>query len=782
MAERALIIAIEEYPSATDGFTATTLGGTIAAARRFRAWLEQKWAEERKWAQSQGLPPEDYEGHVIFCSEPPEPGERGARRSDLIDALIDLQQQGRDQTGNFYFYFSGHGFRLAGEKIKLSDVLVAADFRDLLHSADCCFKLGAIVDGLRASLGQGCHYYFIDACRNEVPKAVASNVMPFDERGSGEPSTFVLQSTVAGAPALVAGPFARMLVEGLAGADHAKVWEPPATDHMTVRFDTLRRYLKEGLKAIQPVTQATAGEMGEAEAVLAVIRPVPLMGLSVVVTGLGGAPAGTIRVARFDEPVARECPLSSVVNRLDFPPNHYRVAVEVAGMRVTPAGFVDVDLYRDREVEFAVSAASGLESFAPRPEPAPPPAATVDVPVAPGTEVIFTNVETGEERTFEAPPPMPAGPPVETALPQGPYVAVLRHRGGAVIRREEVMLEGGTRVPVAPAAWQGSVPHESIAARFPTIDGGIDFSESLGRPVPDPDLSVWLAIIGGGRIVRKGLGDWGDYSKIGPLPMATFTEEPVGTSPVYLLAGLPQTGLTLSVGVSEADGRPEWQPAVPNASLPGVYEVVMRPPSGQVFVSLAVADQPVYTVASVASPNRCTLVVLTLDEEEQPRVAQYLLPIGDLMPHLSPRVQANLANRNQLRDIYTLALLHRAFRRRRRLDREFTEHEVDELLYDKWVDPIGASLAAYECVRRAFQPDLLRTAAVNMQINFDEVPDTRALLRLSGVDPAAPPNGVPLFLDGLRAFRDRDEWLPYPAGLVDFTGPWTAWRGAVERP
>src|SRR5436190_19857819 len=55
-----------------------------------------------------------------------------------------------------------------------------------------------------------------------------------------------------------------------------------------------------------------------------------------------------------------------------------------------------------------------------------------------------------------------------------------------------------------------------------------------------------------------------------------------------------------------------------------------------------------------------------------------------------------------------------------------------------------------------------------------------------GRSPAAPvrridtaPTGVPLLLDGLRAFRGYADWMPYPAGLLHFGGPWTAWEGAV---
>jgi hypothetical protein len=133
-------------------------------------------------------------------------------------------------------------------------------------------------------------------------------------------------------------------------------------------------------------------------------------------------------------------------------------------------------------------------------------------------------------------------------------------------------------------------------------------------------------------------------------------------------------------------------------------------------------------------------------------------------------------------------LLSRAFRRRRRISEEFKNHELDELLWAKWLDPIGASLAVYESVRRG-QLGAIPEVARNMTQYFRDLPDTAAIARLAGIHDAGP-RGVPLFLDGLRAFTGGPEtagsrsqdlgWLPFAAHLLDFTGPWTAWRGAVK--
>ena len=103
--------------------------------------------------------------------------------------------------------------------------------------------------------------------------------------------------------------------------------------------------------------------------------------------------------------------------------------------------------------------------------------------------------------------------------------------------------------------------------------------------------------------------------------------------------------------------------------------------------------------------------------------------------------------------------------------------QMEELLYAKWVDPIGACFVAYEAVRRGAR-EKAGLAARNLAEYFPFLPDGAALAALTGIA-TAPPRGVPLFLDGLRAFPDYADWLPLPAGYLDFAGPWTAWRGAV---
>jgi hypothetical protein len=301
----------------------------------------------------------------------------------------------------------------------------------------------------------------------------------------------------------------------------------------------------------------------------------------------------------------------------------------------------------------------------------------------------------------------------------------------------------------------------------------LDFSESLGGPVTDPDLDLWLTLIGAGRI----LGPRGDYSKLGAFPLHDFLNEQPGAAPIYILAGLENTAALLEIGVSRS-ADVTWTPATQPIAMPGIREAYFSAQTGWRLVSFRIDHGAPYTVASMASPNRATLITLTLDSEGNPRISQYLLPLGHLVTNLPERVRKLLNERNQLRDVKYLAQASRAFRKRRDVSRELPIGEVQDILNAKWLDPIASSLAAYECIRRnrmGPMDEVLR----NMTAYFNDLPDTAAIAKLMGQN-VARPEGPPLFLDGLRAFPDDRTWLPLPAQNLDYTSPWTAWRDAVK--
>ena len=198
---------------------------------------------------------------------------------------------------------------------------------------------------------------------------------------------------------------------------------------------------------------------------------------------------------------------------------------------------------------------------------------------------------------------------------------------------------------------------------------------------------------------------------------------------------------------------------------------------GSQLVAFEIEGQIPYIVASFASPNRGTLITLTLDDEGNFRVSQYLLPLGHLLQHLPEEVRAQIEQRNHLNDVRFLAQASRAFRKRRALEKEVSSDMLNELLFAKWLDPIASSMAAYELVRRGRKNQMAEVVS-NMKRFFPDLPDTWALAKLNG-EPIDRPRGFPVFFDGIRAFPDYTKWLP-PAGNLDFASIWTAWRAVFR--
>ena len=88
----------------------------------------------------------------------------------------------------------------------------------------------------------------------------------------------------------------------------------------------------------------------------------------------------------------------------------------------------------------------------------------------------------------------------------------------------------------------------------------------------DPDLDIWLAILGGGRI----LGARGDYSKIERFPLRDFSTETAGSSPTYVLAGFEEPSVDLEVGVSQGDAI-VWHAATEPSAMSGIKDAMCRP-------------------------------------------------------------------------------------------------------------------------------------------------------------------------------------------------------------
>jgi hypothetical protein len=766
MAHRALIIAIEQYSFAQSGLVANELPGTLDAGKKFKDWLLQKWKIE-------GHATTDTE--IIFCSDPIVPGGRTANRAGILAALDELRKKPQNTTEELFFFFSGHGFSFDKALGERADIIITSDFADPASSGASCLNLDEIIRWLRWHLGPGRHYYFIDACRNPLDSSQVApgSLLPWNQQRNQEPTTYVLQSTAPGFVAAVGGPFPQTLIDGLQGKGRAKVWDPQFADRMFVNYGSLRDYVKSKVGAAQPISHRVEGVDGETDGVLSTITPVPTYKCTIKIKDASKGDHGDLYIQRGRSTAVETRPIKGTAANLTFEPDRYAITLNLKTGKVTPKGAVPVDLYDNDTVVFTkIPPPRGPTRGAP--PPAPPGPITIaleqvdiDVSLPRFTKLRLRNLTTGE--TTET--PAAARRPLKVR--PGRYVASIRDGSDRVLGRKE--LEIAPKQPLIidlSQYWKGAA-HSSIAAFVSAEKGAPDFSESLGGNVIEADLNVWLALLGGGRIVRPV-----DYLKLAAFPLHDFQKEVSGTAPIYVLAGFDVPETKLAVGISTPQGI-RWQHASTPPEMEGIQELYLQTEMpGPQLISFRVNEGPPYTVASLTTINRAMLITVTSTKDRAINLSQYLLPIGGLTDEMALRIEQGI-RRTELTDILFLARAAKAFRERKDLELQVKHSELEELLHQKWLDPIGCAMAAYEFIRRG-KRDRLGIVVRNMKRYFPDVPDTQALAILSGQDQPAKPAGVPLFSDGLRAFPSYEEWLPLPANHLDFTSSWTAWRSAVS--
>ena len=89
-----------------------------------------------------------------------------------------------------------------------------------------------------------------------------------------------------------------------------------------------------------------------------------------------------------------------------------------------------------------------------------------------------------------------------------------------------------------------------------------------------------------------------------------------------------------------------------------------------------------------------------------------------------------------------------------------------ELLHGQVIDPVMTLMVCYECVRRGHEATkklMVSEVIPNLEKYFPDIPDTAAVAELLGLSRLLP-SSPPLFTEGLLAFPDWEDSLPYPAG------------------
>ena len=777
MAKRAFIIAIEHYSQMQEGLS-LTLPDTHKHAMEFRDWL----------VGPQGLAPAD----VCFCTEDPTVTGRtsDATRAAIKQELKRFKDLAKDTTDDMYFYFSGHGFCYVDvDDVPAADVILAADYVRREDSGDACFKLDEIQKWLKMCLGSvtpagagRCgHYYFIDACRNKVTEReikVAPLGLTYDISVRKKAPVYTLYSTTTGATANVAGGFPEALIDGLNGKGRAKRWYEGT---FAVLFDSLRSYIERRLETeLDPRTE------GGSDGVIRKLDPALESSCAVTVTNATDRDEFQVEVKNALKQVVHTFTFTGSGQTFKAPPDDYQVRVALtsgAGAVVEPATAQPADLFDDcaltyeKRVSPPPPTRSPFETWRgdpPLPPPPPPTTASLHVVVPKNADV---TIRGGKDEVFKA-----TGQPTSDLAP-GKYTVETRDDRGVTIDRREIMLTPGDHA-LDLTQWPDSPLRRSLlgAIHGQHEGGAVDFSESLG-PTPDQGLDLWLALIGASRIV--GGGD--DFSKLGPLPLASFDDLGTSDTAVYVLAGFDQPNVALSAVLS-SDWHTRPVPVPRHPQFPGLFEVVGESSSaGHRYLTVQVDQNAPVTIGVSALAKRGTLVTLAQSQPGHLQIQQFILPLRKFQHQLPHESGLWLAGSDPdlhdmsapLRLVRRCVELQRAFARAEDLRSILTPKALDFLLYFKWFEPIVALMAAYELVRRGEMTSLPEVVS-NLRAHFANFPDSEALARLAGL-PWKMPKEPPLLLEGFQALdlMSGGPDVP-PAEALISRGPWTMWR-ALDR-
>ena len=772
MAIRAIIIAVENYGSVDAGGLVSKLDGTLDDGKAFRDWLLREKIQN----------PAD----ITFLQDPTKAQICGAFR-DLVDS--------KDGTEEAYIFYSGHGFSYTDSPMrqKPADILVGSEFKNLQDSGDACIALSKIQYALFQSLGPGIHYYFVDACRNEVS---AEKVNPGglgwsrDFSRLGPPDVFTLFSAARGNLAAVRSGFAPAVVDGLGGKGRAKRREGT---QMWVSFDSLRMYLESRLP--QKIDAEPGGGTGH----ILKIDPIPRYECKLEVTNAESNDTFTAVIQNAFH-VAIGSPIAFQGNQTSLrqPPDDYFVQLTHPRFPVLPHQQA-ADLYDNCLLKFQKETAPRASS---PPEPPGSPLVNLSLNAPPDTILEVTNLKTGE---IFAPQPT-----FSEAVKPGPYRVRLLEGNKTTVRDFRVLVDpevtdkavnehmrqtyryiargGGLEINVGDR--EPSELRDSILKLIPGAHdpARADFSESLG-PMVNQDLSLWLSIIGASRILGND-----QYSKLGNLPLMSFDNVKRDDSPVYILVGFEGAAQTVEGSIEIPEFKKTHRSLIPETqAVPGLHELRSDVAPGLHIVSLKLGDTVPFATVVYTIKNRATLFTVAKGARGGMRIHQFILPLAKLREYLTQDEQW-AQPQNLLEAIRFTTLAQKQMSRLRPLDEVATKSNTDdpkviedqhrwmELLYGKWLDPVMALMASYELARSVKKSDSVKTeldvALKNLRRYFGQLPDVEIVARIAGQS-SQPVTSLPLFLAGVQALGSDVPFMPHslPPNKLDYTGPWVTWLG-----
>lgn len=764
MPPRALLIAFEEYPN-SGGLMSPKLDGTHDLLKSFFDWL----VTDRLLLADDVIVSTDFDHDELV--------RLGATRANMFagttagyrGSVSQLITLGAGSTDELFVLYSGHGVGVndttAASAAHPPDCLLTVDFTRA-DPAFATYRLSELRTHLGAQLGPGSHYYFIDACRHPdgtSPRPselnLAFNQIP------GDPRQFTLFSTERGASAATDSGFGPAIVTGLRGDVLASAW---VDQRFGVFWSSLRSFLKA-----RTARQAVDSERPPdgADALLVEQMPPPTFGCTISCVSAGSDAFAVL----IDGPT--EAPVSARIQRrqsttlpvtFDLPPGKFFVSV--AG----PKGVLQRDgaLPGDNFFDFTAAATLTFTLPAGPVGPSSPPT----TPVSNTANAGLVNYSGNEGTRVEIATTMgkPIGvafdvqeQPIELGL--GRYVArAIDRRSGLTVGDQEFELgpEGLDLAAVLRA--DDSKTQHDLRSILPSGPDWVDFSESLRGRVVDPDVAVWLALLGASRIVE----DPQSFSKMRSVSLFDARESRP-PSALYVLSDSP---MPQQVQVASPFAPKPFESIPHESNIAGLWWAAadaLEP--GSHLLDVTVEDGERFSLATYTDVGRATLITLTR-RNGRLAIGQYVLPIAGRESDRGDSEEAlrdAIASHGLLWWILYSAQAQRAFARHQRLETDATGSLWSYLLYGKWVDPVMSVIAAHELIRIG-QLDHIGTVVTNLRRHFPLLPDTEYLAQVVQMT-ANVQVGPPLILEAALGLG----WRSHPFSTerwLDYGGPWTLWR------
>ena len=786
MTARAIVIAIQNY---SKGKSLPNLPGTNKDAEAFIRWL----------VDTKGVKPSD----ILCCAEKTiKARTTGTTSNEIIAELAKAVNNWADKTEELYFYFSGHGFSYSASAFEKSiDILVASDFADLATSGRACLKLDEIKTKLWKALGPKHHYYFIDACRNEIAADAinpSDTGLGFPSSQLGTPTVYKLFSTADGAVSKTTSGFTPLLVKGLSGGGRAKGLR---SNHMYVIFDLLGAYMKKELQAAGQ--DVDFSREGNGDGLVLELKPIPETKCEIKVAKAKPGDEFVLTIQDIKGFRKKKKFKGSSFEFSIFPDDYsFELSHSSASVVRKPPPEDPVDLYDPCVLNFelkistktskttkATKKVKTSKGLGPGPKgggdvggkaelaavAAPTITGTLNLKggSAPHTEIEVLSLRTGEAERLEG--------DFHREVVPGEYVVKLRERG-VTVSKHEITVDAGRSKTVNLAARPKDKVRTSIlkAVEDDGRESSLFPAPDLG-PLANQELGLWLSLLGASRILDQTGGFW----KLDTLPLQSFTDIKKNETAVYVLAGFEKSGGAFAVGLS-SDANVEWQLLKKVKGLEKIYELRLPAMAGSHLLSLNIPRRPSITFATHCLPNRATLATFAQDKEGRLTFHQFILPIRHLIKYLDPTLRGYL-QANLLDVVRTMTLAQSQFARKRsvREQLEKTDRKVwSDLVHHKWLDPLMALIAAYDVIRHGTRDEarvLLKMVNSNLRKHFEGMGDVEAIAKLLG-SPWTLPTAPPVFMDGVMAFDEIQEkqMLPLSPDKLDYYSPWTTWQRAVN--